>query len=134
MKVILILICLIAGIGAILYLHHRIVYGKDAQPEPEPQPEPEREECCGLHVVCEKGLPKGSEIVYYDDEELDIFAHRSADSYTESETEQFRDVLLTLLPTDIAGWAHSLELREIALPEAVREELMLIIRELRTKN
>ncbi len=130
--VILILISVIAGVGAILYVHHRIVYGKD--PQPEPQPAPEQEVCCGLHITCEKGLPKGTEIVYYDDEELDIFAHRPADSYTESETEQFRDVLLTLLPTDIAGWAHSLELREITLPEAVREELMLIISEERLKQ
>ena len=71
--------------------------------------------CCGLHLVCEKtGLsPIGDEIVYYDDEELDRFAGREPDSYTPDEKEEFRDVLLTLLPEDVAGWARSITLRKI---------------------
>ncbi len=74
------------------------------------------------------------EVEYYDDEELDRFRGRNAESYTESETEEFRDILLTLLPDDIAGWARSLQLRSIELPADVRDELLLIVGEERARR
>ena len=36
-------------------------------------------------------------IEYFDDEELDSFIGRPADSYTDDETEQFSDVLYTMM-------------------------------------
>lgn len=90
--------------------------------------------CCGMHITCEKdslSTAASTEIVYYDDEELDDYAGRAPESYTREETEQFRDILLTLLPTDIAGWARSLQLRNIALPPEVSDELLLIVSEAR---
>lgn len=89
--------------------------------------------CCGTHLICEKtGLsPIGDEIIYYDDEELDRFIGRTATSYTFEEREEFRDVLLTLLPEDVAGWARSITLRKIELPDDVKEELLMIVSELR---
>lgn len=90
--------------------------------------------CCGMHITCEKdslSTAASTEIVYYDDEELDDYAGRAPESYTREETEQFRDILLTLLPTDIAGWARSLQLRNIALPPEVNDELLLIVCEAR---
>lgn len=56
---------------------------------------------------------------------------RKADDYTDEEIEQFRDVLLTLLPEDIAGWGRSIQLRGIELPSAVKEELLMIVAEAR---
>ena len=90
------------------------------------------DECCGQHEVCERDslLAAVSEkIEYFDDEELDAYAGRPADAYTESETEIFRDILLSLLPDDVAPWARSLQLRGIELPAPVREELLLIVGE-----
>ncbi len=87
-----------------------------------------------MHITCEKDSLLASvspEIVYYDDEELDAFKGRGADSYTDEEIEQFRDVLLTLLPEDIAGWGRSIQLRGIELPSSVREELLMIVAEAR---
>lgn len=103
----------------------------DAPPE-----EPEAVDggiCCGTHVVCEKTnlSPLTGEVVYYDDEELDRFAGREAGDYTPEETEEFRDVLLTLLPEDVAGWSRSIQVRGIKLPTEVREELLMIVSELR---
>ena len=91
------------------------------------------EGCCGMHMVCEKTnlSPLTGEIVYYDDEELDRFRGREPESYTAEETEEFRDVLMTLLPEDVAGWSRSIQVREIALPTEVRDELLLIVSELR---
>lgn len=89
--------------------------------------------CCGMHTVCEKTnlSPLTGEIVYYDDEELDRYRGREADSYTHEEIEEFRDVLLTLLPEDVAGWSRSIQVREINLPTEVRDELLMIVSELR---
>ena len=86
-----------------------------------------------MHLVCEKTSLSvmSDEIIYYDDEELDRFKGRKPESYTSDETEEFRDVLLTLLPEDVAGWAKSITLRQIELPSEVKDELLLIISELR---
>ena len=87
-----------------------------------------------MHITCERDSllsALSDKIVYYDDEELDEFAGREADDYTGQEIEQFRDVMLTLLPEDIAGWARSIQLRGITLPQAVRDELIMIVSEAR---
>ena len=123
-------------VGQALYIHHRLT-GGSATAASEPETEPADGECCGQHAVCERdsllAAVSGS-IVYYDDEELDAFAGRSPESYTETETDQFRDVLLTLLPDDVAGWARSIQLRGIELPAEVREELIMMISEARASR
>lgn len=92
-------------------------------------------ECCGMHIVCEKQslMPVDDEIIYYDDEELDRYKGRGQNEYSPEETEEFRDVLLTLLPEDVAGWSRSITLRGIELPADVREELLMIVAEQRGK-
>lgn len=84
--------------------------------------------CCGQHLVCEK-YPPTDKIIYYDDEELDRFAGRSGDDYTDEEIEEFQEVLMTLRPEDALGWSRSVEQRHIALPPDVRDGLMLLITE-----
>ncbi len=86
--------------------------------------------CCGTHEVCEKDLlVKASQkpIEYYDDEELDVFRGRLSDSYNEEESELFAEVLHTMWETDVAGWVRSLQLREIELPDNLKDEVMLLL-------
>lgn len=106
--------------------------GKPVVTVSDPSSEPEV--CCGAHTVCEKTnlSPLTGEIVYYDDEELDRFRGREAEDYTPEEVEEFRDVLMTLLPEDVAGWSRSIQVREINLPTEIREELIMIVSELRS--
>lgn len=94
----------------------------------------DEEICCGQHLVCEKTslAVVSDEIVYYDDEELDRFRGRQPESYSPQETEEFRDILLTLLPEDVPGWAKSITLRRIELPPEVRDELLLLVADLRS--
>ncbi|MCC8112404.1 MAG: phospholipase [Bacteroidales bacterium] len=142
----LIILLVLVVVGAILYVHHRLTYGKaeDKAPEAEekPVPAPAAAEpapaqeghgqfCCGLHAVCDKDLPPmpGEKVEYYDDEELDRFAGRNPEEYTDDEIEEFRDVLLTLLPEDITGWHRSLQLRGIVMPPIIKDELLMIISE-----
>ena len=121
----------IVGVGAVLWAldrRHR------SDVEPEPATEAAEEQCCGMHITCERDslLANVSDsIEYFDDEELDRFRGRPADDYTAAEEDEFRDVLLTLQPDDIAAWGRSIQLRGIELPAAVREELLLIVAEAR---
>lgn len=96
----------------------------------------EAEECCGLHLVCEKNSlsPVDDNIIYYDDEELDRFRGRSSESYGSEEVEEFRDVLMTLRPEDVPGWARSITQRRLELPSEVRDELLILINEQRAKG
>lgn len=114
--------------GATLHHHHNAPEAdskKDANVESTRPNEPEI--CCGLHAVCEKTGRYNDKIIYYDDEELDRFHGRKADEYSDEETEEFRDVLLTMLPEDVPGWAISLEKRGINLPSAVKPEMELLL-------
>ncbi|MDE5953543.1 MAG: phospholipase, partial [Duncaniella sp.] len=91
------------------------------------EPPVAEEECCGLHAVCEKGLSADGQPVYYDDEELDRFAGRQPDGYSEDEEEEFREVLYTLLPDDIYPWGVSLTQRNVALPTSLRDEWLMMV-------
>ncbi len=139
MIVALYILIAIVGVGLILYAHERLRHGHDGPPatdEPAPQTQ-DSDECCGMHITCERDsllAALSDDIVYFDDEELDQYAGRPADAYSDSEIEQFRDVLLTLLPHDIAPWARSIQLRGIELPAEVKEELLMIVAEERAKR
>lgn len=152
MTVALIILGALVGVGLLLWLLHkpeeREATGTAEPPHNEPsqdelprdgvpsQPSPDDDsgECCGMHMTCEKDslLAAVSEKPeYYEDEELDRFAGKGADAYAPEEIEEFRDVLLTLRPDEIAPWARSLQLRGITLPADVREELLMIVAEAR---
>lgn len=141
----LIILAALVIVGGVLYLFHRrdIRRGRAQAPSMPPIADmpaggdDDDSPCCGMHITCEKDslLAQVSETIeYFDDEELDAYRGRDAESYSDEETEQFRDVLLTLLPEDIAPWARSIQLRGITLPGCVREELLMIVAEERLKH
>jgi len=114
-------------VGIILFLTHR----QDADdvvspPDTGGGAEGSGEVCCGRHAVCEKGLSPVSGPVYYDDEELDRYAGREPDSYDDREVEEFREVLYTLIPSDVYPWGVSLTGRGIALPFQLRDEWLML--------
>lgn len=83
-------------------------------------------ECCGLHEVCEKeSLRANQDIDYYEDEELDRF--RGMTTYSAEEVEEFREVLYTMRTDEVAGWLRSLELRQVNLPDELKDEAFLLI-------
>ncbi|MCM1290708.1 MAG: phospholipase [Bacteroides sp.] len=89
--------------------------------------------CCGLHQVCDKTTlsPYTSTPEYFDDEELDRYRGRNGQDYTDSEIEEFRDILLTMREKEVATWARALQVREIPIPQAIREEIIMIVDSLR---
>lgn len=93
--------------------------------------EDDDEECCGEHEVCEKGRIKRAlrtDIEYFDDEELDRYRGTAPDEYDDEAVEEFREVLYTMNPSEIEDWLKSLELREVALPDALKDELFMLMR------
>lgn len=125
-------IALIAGMIRNKRLEKKIERGElDSMPEVK-----EAEvECCGQHEVCERDsllAAVSKKVEYYDDEELDQFIGREGDEYTEEETDLFRDVLYTMQEVEVAGWVRSLQLRSVELPNALKDEVFLIIGERRT--
>jgi hypothetical protein len=83
-----------------------------------------------MHEVCEKEeLLKAAvnPIEYYDDDELDRYAGTPSDAYTDKQIEEFAYIFDTMLESDVPGWMHSLQLRGIELPDALKDEVMLVL-------
>ena len=112
-------------LGAVLALFSR----KDA--EPVVQPKGDCATCDGSpNTRCEQecmmeAATKAPE--YYDDEELDQYQGRASSDYNDDEAEQFREVLTTLRPEEVAPWGRSLTLRGIELPNQVKDEFLLLV-------
>ena len=120
---VLALVSATAGIIRNRKLQKKIDRGElDAMPEVQEV----NSECCGQHEICERDsllAAVSKQIEYYDDEELD--------AYTPEQEDEFRDVFYTMQDTDVAGWVRSLQLRGIALPDNIKDEVFLIIGERR---
>lgn len=67
------------------------------------------------------------DIVYYDDEELDVFRLRASDSYTEEEIGMFEEVLSTMKAGEVEDWCRSLSLRQISLPDCLKDDVVMLI-------
>jgi hypothetical protein len=129
---ILLLSLVLLGIVSWLATHFNWFHSSETKPAEEAS---SQESCCGLHEVCEKDHLQITDpvVVYYDDEELDAFAHRPSDSYDAEEIRLFESVFETLSPHEVAGWLRSLQLRQIQLPSELMEEALLIVTERRQK-
>lgn len=132
----IIILLVTVAVGLVLYVYdlryrraHPEETGGGKDPEPGEEDTVHGEICCGRHLVCDKPLSPlpGEKVEYYDDEELDRFAGRDADSYTPDEIEEVREVMMTLLPADVAGWVRSIHLRGINLPTPLRDELFILL-------
>lgn len=137
MWILIISLIVLAGIAAIAgSVRYRRLQKKIDRGELEAMPEVKEvdAECCGQHEVCEKEsllAAVSKKIEYYDDEELDKYIGVNPDEYTPEQEEEFRDVFYTMQDTDVAGWVRSLQLRGIALPDNIKDEVFLIVGERR---
>lgn len=88
--------------------------------------------CCGKHAVCEKGrLTEAmmNKANYFDDEDLDRFKGRNSSDYVDSEIEEFRYVLYTMEQKEVSEWLESLQVREIELPNVLKDEAFSLMTE-----
>ena len=94
-------------------------------------------ECCGMHETCEKDsllTAVSKEIEYYNDYELDQYRGVPCETYDEKAVAAFEEVFYTLRSEEVAGWVRSLCLRDIELPEQIRDEVLLVVTERRIKQ
>lgn len=108
----------------------RNLFQSDTRPPGDPFAREAEDGCCGQHEFCQKELllqAAQHPVEYYDDEELDVFKGRSSDSYNDEETDLFADILHTMLPVDVSGWIVSLQIREIALPDSLKDTVLLLL-------
>lgn len=86
--------------------------------------------CDGTDDKCEQVCMMEAatrEIEYYDDEELDRFRGRQSNQYTDEEAEEFANILYTMQPQEAKDWNRSLILREINVPNQIKDELITMI-------
>lgn len=124
--VVCVLVVLLSAVG--------VYVRKVNQSTPEQEEKKEiPQDCCGAHAVCERDmlLSKTDEIIYFDDEELDELAGVNPDEMDENQRKMIAEVFYTLREQDVAGWLRSLQLRNIELPQEVREEALFIVSERR---
>ena len=126
------IIALVAG----FFFHNLYLRRKVERGELDKMPEVKQvdQECCGQHEVCEKEsllAAVSKQIEYYNDEELDRFRGREGNQYSEAEVEEFREVLYTMKDDEVAGWVRSLQLRNVELPDVLKDEVFLIVGERR---
>ena len=97
---------------------------------PIAQPSASCATCTGDNDRCEQECMMAAAtrpIEYFDDEELDIFANRPSDNYTDNEVELFAEVLHTMRQDEVAAWCRSLHLRQINLPNQLKDEVFMLI-------
>lgn len=93
--------------------------------------------CCGAHEVCERDsliAAFAEKPEYFDDEELDRYAHRESDSYNEGEVNEFRDVFYSIMDEEKPRWIRSLQTRDVALPDQMKDEVLMFVNELRAQK
>ena len=123
-----ILLLIIFAVGVLLYVFWGL--RQRLQPEAAPAKDCQGGDTCGVSCFCDDSALKrqmSEEIIYFEDEELDQFRGVEADAYSESDIEAFAEVLTTLQPQEVADWLHSLQLRGINLPEALKEETAIMM-------
>lgn len=117
----------VVGIGFLIKVNRN---RKKENPVAE-EPSAPASDCCGAHEVCEFDQIKADEsrIEYYDDEELDEYKNIKENAYSESQIDEFRDVLYTLKTDEIRYWLLSIERRKINLPTILVSEARMLMAE-----
>lgn len=132
--IIIIAICLIGVVAVLLSRYTKI--GRQTEEEKQKAAKADAE-CCGMHETCEKDsllTAISKEIEYYNDYELDIYKGVPCEEYDKEAVTAFEEVFYTLRSEEVAGWVRSLCLRNIELPEQIRDEVLLVVSERRIKN
>ena len=132
-----ILVSAIILLGIFAAIAGRIMRAKGSATSVEENDASAATECCGMHAVCEKDsllAAAGKEIEYYDDYELDEYGNAPSSEYSDEALERFEEVFYTLRPEDVPGWVRSLSMRQIEIPDKLKDEIIMIVEEEREKK
>ena len=65
-------------------------------------------------------------MVYFDDEELDVYRGRPSDEYSDKEAEDFADVMYSMRQDEVKEWNRSLIMRGINMPDQIKDEFVAL--------
>lgn len=85
--------------------------------------------CDGSTASCEQVCMMEAavkDIEYFNDEELDVYKGRDSAAYTDEEAAEFAEVMYTMRPEEVKQWNRSLILREINMPNQIKDEYISI--------
>ena len=135
MNIILIGILVIVGMGVIVGASTLISRHNSTEPDVVAPAAGDCTTCSGINDDCEQTCMMEAatkEVEYYDDEELDKYRGRDSADYTDNEAEEFAEVFYTMRPSDVPGWNRSLILRQINLPNQLKDEVIMVINDARS--
>lgn len=130
MDIFVIGICSLLLLAIVAALTTKFARRKEGEPEVVMPASGDCSSCDGTDDKCEQVCMMEAatkEVEYYDDEELDRFRGRQSDQYTDKEAEEFAEVLYTMQPHEAKGWNRSLILRDINVPDQIKDELIAMI-------
>ena len=130
MDIFVIGICSLLLLAIVAALTTKFARRKEGEPEVVLPASGDCSSCDGTDDKCEQVCMMEAatkEVEYYDDEELDRFRGRQSDQYTDKEAEEFAEVLYTMQPHEAKGWNRSLILRDINVPDQIKDELIAMI-------
>jgi len=118
------------GIIIIAVLAFVLIWVSKKKPTSQIEQEPQEEthqvasDCCGAHEICEFDASQFDEeqIIYFDDEELDVLRNVREDQLSAQQIDDIREVLYTLKTNEIGKWLTSLARRHIHLPTILQKE------------
>ena len=123
-----ILVVAIIVLGIVLAIAHLLTNSGDE--EPPIVTKQTCATCTGDNDKCEQECMMEAatkEIEYFDDEELDAFKGRPADTFTDEEVAKSSYIFETMRPDEVAGWCRSLTLRGISLPNQLKDDVFMMI-------
>ena len=132
--VFLVLIGSLVIVGVILKILHREDTAADLVEKKAVDNNADDNICCGLHDICSKSAQRIDLPIYFDDEELDRFVGMDDITYSPGEIDEFREILHTLPPGEIVLWQDSLTARNIAVPDEIRDEMIILLDEFAVKK
>lgn len=131
MNIIIIAIIALAALAVIVMVGTKL-FSKDDDEDAVVVPAADCSTCDGTNVKCEQVCQMEAAtkpVEYFDDEELDAFAGRPSDGYSDEEAAQFADVLETLRQNEVRPWNRSLILRGINMPDQIKDEFIALAEE-----
>ena len=85
--------------------------------------------CDGVNAKCEQECMMEAavkDVVYFDDEELDVYRGRPSDEYSDKEAEDFADVMYSMRQDEVKEWNRSLIMRGINMPDQIKDEFVAL--------
>lgn len=120
---------ILAALGIVAAVIGKIQHNKDGETDVIVTDNSSCASCDGINTKCEQECMMEAavkDIVYFDDEELDVYKGRPSDKYTDEEAGQFGEIMYTMRQEEVKEWNRSLIIRGINMPDQLKDEYIML--------